>query len=826
VKRCASSGDSSTLHCVRNLEDSVAAELSSSLALRSSEGSASPMNIPIRSSSSRPQRTFPSEVKRKNNDPMIGNPKKRRLIVLNTSASHISDLHEEIFVEILSYLVEDHAFLTGPACVSKLWHEICLSSKLWERVPSFHDNGSMNENCFRMLGVKNKGTEGVCYKIFHIRSKSVLALKKARVYPTGEGVPYYMLRELAFLQGLVHPNIATIERISLYDNKLHLFFNYVEKSLFDIINPMNDPNGGLPLPNALVKRLCYQILKGVSFCHQRGVLHRNIKPKHLLVDIPSYSSSSRRCNVTHENDRTLLDVHDKNDDEVHARLLEAAHEGTVKLSDFALVRATSIPLRNYTTEVVTLWYRSPEVLMGGHYFAPVDIWSVGCVLAEMSVGKPLFPGICEVDQLFQIFNKLGSPTEESWPGFVSLPNHGFAFPNWRPRTIQSVVPTLDESGADLLSRLLCVNPAKRITAEEALNHSYFDDIRNEQAQPPKPKVFGFGMCTPSPDFNPMTDDALNGRASCWQYANHLATPDGPKLPGLMDPAYLLRYYHYLKHLEGSMYPLDYTGMTLSFSTNPDQFQNTSDLLPVHRSMLVDWLVEVIDVFEMSVRSVFLAVNYTDRFLCLQKVERKKFQLLGATCLHIASKCEDVSYIGVDDLVVCADKVYKPDDVLALEEQVLNSLNFEICVPTVIDFLNAFIGRLEYGESADRQCFVGENMPPMILVSDRANFLAQYMTELSLQERYFISELPSRVAAASLVIALYYVDIHVSSERIFCLTGYSVEDLKECIKRLANAHADAPFSHGLHVILRRYEREDRLHVANIPAKQDLIGLFGR
>ena len=103
------------------------------------------------------------------------------------------------------------------------------------------------------------------------------------------------------------------------------------------------------------------------------------------------------------------------------------------ITDFALVRLTSVPLKMFTAEVVTLWYRAPEVLMGGEYVSGVDIWSAACVFVEMLQGSPIFVGISEIDQLFQIFRKLGSPSRESWSRIDSRPNYSFEFPNWPAR---------------------------------------------------------------------------------------------------------------------------------------------------------------------------------------------------------------------------------------------------------------------------------------------------------------------------------------------------------------------------------------------------------
>mmetsp|Transcript_121485 Transcript_121485/g.181491 ORF Transcript_121485/g.181491 Transcript_121485/m.181491 type:complete len:144 (+) Transcript_121485:69-500(+) len=136
-------------------------------------------------------------------------------------------------------------------------------------------------------------------------------------------------------------------------------------------------------------------------------------------------------------------------------------------------------MRNYSHEVVTLWYRAPDVLLGSRkYSTPIDIWSIGCIFAEMATGRPLFPGGNTNDQLMHIFRILGTPSAQTYPGIVELPEWD-EFPQYKGKDIRKVVPDLTEDGYDLLDRCLQYDPAKRITAEEGLEHPYFADISAE-----------------------------------------------------------------------------------------------------------------------------------------------------------------------------------------------------------------------------------------------------------------------------------------------------------------------------------------------------------
>ncbi|KAL9320577.1 hypothetical protein ACSQ67_012416 [Phaseolus vulgaris] len=193
------------------------------------------------------------------------------------------------------------------------------------------------------------------------------------------------------------------------EKRLYLVFEYLD---LDLKKHMDSSPEFVKDPRQ-VKMFLYQILCGIAYCHSHRVLHRDLKPQNLLID--------RRTN-------------------------------SLKLADFGLARAFGIPVRTFTHEVVTLWYRAPEILLGSrHYSTPVDVWSVGCIFAEMVNRRPLFPGDSEIDELFKIFRILGTPNEETWPGVTALPDFKSTFPKWPPKDLATVVPNLDAAGLNLLS---------------------------------------------------------------------------------------------------------------------------------------------------------------------------------------------------------------------------------------------------------------------------------------------------------------------------------------------------------------------------------------
>lgn len=286
---------------------------------------------------------------------------------------------------------------------------------------------------FQKIEKIGEGTYGVVYKAKDSVTGKIVALKKIRLDTDTEGVPSTAIREIALLRELEHPNIVTLLDVIHFDNNLYMIFEFLNQDLkkyMDIAGPT-----GLPLP--LVKSYLNQLLQGIAYCHSHRVLHRDLKPQNLLID----------CN------------------------------GNIKLADFGLARAFGLPVRSFTHEVVTLWYRAPEILLGCKYYSTgVDIWSIGCIFVEMIVRKALFPGDSEIDQLFRIFRTLGTPDDRNWPGVSELPDYKSTFPNWPPRDLSEVVSELEGAGIDLLKGMLTYEPGRRISARMALRHPFFHNV--------------------------------------------------------------------------------------------------------------------------------------------------------------------------------------------------------------------------------------------------------------------------------------------------------------------------------------------------------------
>lgn len=280
-----------------------------------------------------------------------------------------------------------------------------------------------------------EGSYATVFKGYSNLTNQVVALKEIRLQEE-EGAPFTAIREASLLKELKHTNIVTLHDIVHTRQTLTFVFEYVHT---DLSQYMERHSGGLELRN--VRLFLFQLLRGLCYCHKRRVLHRDVKPQNLLI----------------------------------------SEIGELKLADFGLARAKSVPSHTYSHEVVTLWYRPPDVLLGStEYSTSLDMWGVGCIFVEMITGVPTFPGVRDTyDQLDKIFKILGTPCEKLWTGVTQLPGfqpHKIGF--YHGRKLGLSFPRLYDitEGENMAAALLQLNPDDRIGAEEALTHRYFASL--------------------------------------------------------------------------------------------------------------------------------------------------------------------------------------------------------------------------------------------------------------------------------------------------------------------------------------------------------------
>lgn len=287
-------------------------------------------------------------------------------------------------------------------------------------------------NKYEILGVVGEGAYGVVLKCRHKESGDMVAVKKFKDSEENDDVKRTTLRELKMLRTLKQENIVELREAFRRKGKLYLVFEYVERNMLELLEEM--PNG---VPTEKVKSYTYQLCKAIQWCHCQDIIHRDIKPENLLIS--------------------------KND--------------TLKLCDFGFARSIHGGLVGvYTDYVATRWYRSPELLLGSAYGKAVDIWSIGCILGELSDGQPLFPGESEIDQLYVIQKVMGPLPSDQMKMFYANPRFsGLKFPSVvRPQTLpKRYHGILSGVLIDFMDKTLKLDPNQRFLIEDCLEHEAF-----------------------------------------------------------------------------------------------------------------------------------------------------------------------------------------------------------------------------------------------------------------------------------------------------------------------------------------------------------------
>lgn len=307
---------------------------------------------------------------------------------------------------------------------------------------------------FNKIAKLGEGTYGVVYKAQARDTGGIFALKRMTLPGDEEGVPATTIREICLLKELRHRNIVCLYDVLFQAPKMTLVFEYCTCDLKKYMQDRQE------LSSDTIRRFMSQLLIGLEYMHSKGVVHRDLKPQNLLI----------------------------------------GSGNEIKIADFGLARVEGIPVKKYSHEAVTLWYRSPDVILGStNYGLAVDMWSVGCIMAEITTGVPLFNGRTDPEQLGRIFGTLGSPTRDNWPSLSAYPlsrttlqevpdreRYGpDSWDNYLART-PVLMQKLGKDGVLLLKNLLEYEPKRRISASAALQHPYFINnaaFQQSQASP-------------------------------------------------------------------------------------------------------------------------------------------------------------------------------------------------------------------------------------------------------------------------------------------------------------------------------------------------------
>ncbi|XP_010629118.1 serine/threonine-protein kinase ICK [Fukomys damarensis] len=283
-------------------------------------------------------------------------------------------------------------------------------------------------NRYTMIKQLGDGTYGSVLLGRSIESGELIAIKKMKrkFYSWEECMN---LREVKSLKKLNHANVVKLKEVIRENDHLYFIFEYMKENLYQLIKERNKL-----FPESAIRNIMYQILQGLAFIHKHGFFHRDLKPENLLCMGPEL----------------------------------------VKIADFGLAREIrSRP--PYTDYVSTRWYRAPEVLLRStNYSSPIDVWAVGCIMAEVYTLRPLFPGASEIDMIFKICQVLGTPKKTDWPeGYQLSSAMNFHWPQCIPNNLKTLIPNASSEAIQLLRDLLQWDPKKRPTASQALRYPYF-----------------------------------------------------------------------------------------------------------------------------------------------------------------------------------------------------------------------------------------------------------------------------------------------------------------------------------------------------------------
>lgn len=311
--------------------------------------------------------------------------------------------------------------------------ELAQSSSVYFRKPG-------NES------VVGSGTYGKVFKGKHAYTKKLVALKRIRMEGERDGFPVTAMREVKLLQSLRHENVVELHEVMIEKNECYMVFEYLSHDLTGLLN-----HPTYKLDASQKKHLSMQLFEGLDYLHKRGVLHRDIKAANILV----------------------------------------SSDGILKLADFGLARFYAKRHQlDYTNRVITIWYRSPELLLGEtRYGAAVDIWSAACVMVEIFTRHAIFPGDGgEISQLEKIYNILGTPNRKEWPGLADTPWFELLRPSYRKPNVfaDKYRERVPAAAFDLLAEMFQYDPLKRPSAADVLGHAYFTI-----EQPPARQAFEY-----------------------------------------------------------------------------------------------------------------------------------------------------------------------------------------------------------------------------------------------------------------------------------------------------------------------------------------------
>eukprot|EP00960_Hanusia_phi_P048738 759129-Hanusia_phi.AAC.2 len=592
------------------------------------------------------------------------------------SAKTIIDviLHSELLLEVLTFLDEKNILLVMEVC--RKMKQIAGSCHLWNRIGEVEAQSSrVKWPAFKFQGVLKRKKDSMVVKCQSRVSGKVLVVKRIKKKPAtpgevsdedeavaDQGFPVRYLREACLLRACNHPNVMKLEFVTYYEGQIELFSEYVGLNVEDYITKLSDEyfrknNKKHEWVLQVGRYFMKQVFKGIDYCHSIGILLRDVKPRNFLI----------------------------------------SSNGTLKLTGFVLARFSLLPEEPLTQKVVTLSYRAPEIILGGTYpvyTAPVDIWSAGCTFAEMVTGQTLFEGDSEIGQLLKIFKLLGTPSDCNKSFCFEVPSYIELLPQWKAQSLSEKLEGLCDAGVDLLSRMLLYHPCSRITARDALKHPYFkgnhmcnqsncslqclssddglislqfpQDCEISRTLAKAALADAKESCKQEDHEHQVVVEAQVGKSCCFEDSANEAAMCSLSYQNIYQ-SYGVNIFQSLTQNEGKFVP-----------SKQESFQNME--YEVLRRELVHFIIQVIDEDIMKPETLYLAVNYMDRYVTSSSRALHNMKLVAVACILIASKQEELAPQSVLNLIVRTEDTF--DEVLGMEADVLRVLDYSLtlCTP--------------------------------------------------------------------------------------------------------------------------------------------------
>lgn len=644
--------------------------------------------------------------------------------------------------------------IEGAARVCRTWHEVAHSKELWV---SLRSSLQLIDQLVVMEKVVERRSKGKLFRCRQLGTNCSVLLRIVNLELTNagkdDGVPTSFVREAALLSRLQHPSIVRFFGSQIIGNQAFMCTEFVHENFTAWYKRLDGTGSCERLVAIRIK--FRQLLTGLSFIHHQGVMHRNLKPDNLFLD----------------------------------------HQGNVKIGDFTTPRMLDIPVQAYTPEdpkerdrsgreMRRLWYRAPEMILRDEVYGPkVDIWSVGCLLAEAATGKTLLPSDSEIDHLFRTFRLVGTPTVATWPEIVTMKNFTPKFPLYpgfnfaqiaravncgsavdqdaltqhaQPdrqailTNLKALARVVGPDGMSILDMMIKLPPGSRCGADAALESPFFSGFRD------------LGSRDDGVELHPLTSSWLNGKQidagetpQSQQTRTHLHDETPPEI--FSDPSF-----------DDSSYPAVAISSSLVSSrmvwsilhvmqqreAGSDTSCGSSASMPLrlppgfdagHRSVMMDFIVGLASTLTLTDYTLHLAACIVDKYLAQQEtgIKNDMLQVVGATCLKVADVFVEQSkeYYKQENAVEYAEAMVhqaSAEDMLRCEKDVLPKLEFDLRLPTVHWFMQCYLAYARF------------------VANGRTAKTAFFISDLTLLDYDVLAYKPSLRAQCALLLAVFLV----------------------------------------------------------------------